>query len=731
MKWIIRTPIVRRLLLASIAVAIIPGIVLTLLGNSYIRELNMRGQAVQASTDAVKLASTQFANLQQMNADLLALHAERITAASSPDPNLSITQMEQALNDEIASLRVSVAQGLRQYQRDYQFATSTDTASIQHLLANNGDFPQVATDQQQTLTKILDQEWPDYVKALDQEVLALRSQQSPAQLAAHLPTVDEKYQPLEQDWQHIVNLTESVSDRVAMVDTTQSNMIELIALIAILSITIVVVVVGYTVHLTIARPLRRLALLTRRIRNGETNARAPEGGSDEISLVASSINGMVDNIVRLIQEIQAQRDTLQAQIELLVREISSVGEGNLRVQANVTAQPLSPYSPQPPRGQIDQRGGRNGTLSFSPAQQWREEPEQANAANDFALGAVAESFNYMINELNGLVIRVTWATSEIEHFTALIFQLLAQMVQTGDVQVQQIADATGEVGQMTDFSRQIGGRASTLTRDTHDAQIIVQKGRDAVQGASEGMWRIHKNIRETSGKVQTLGEHSREITSIAQLLANIADQTNLLAQDAATQAKMVGENGKGFSAVAADIQRLSERTHGQVFSINQIVQSVQMYIRQTTEALNTTENESATGLRLTQQAGDALAMIFTSVERQAGEIASIHQMTAQQLQEFNAIEQTMYTISSSTQRINLSTREVARTVEHQARTVEQLNGSVEVFKLRDRDSQKRSPAPRISNSGRISRSGRLSWSSMGSGDNHNQSQSQKGQIPRA
>ncbi len=409
----------------------------------------------------------------------------------------------------------------------------------------------------------------------------------------------------------------------------------------------------------IARPLRRLAFLTQRISGGETTARAHVAGNDEISLVASSINSMLDTIVHLIQVMQEQRNTLQGQIEKLVSEVSSVGEGNLRVRAEVTPT---------------------------------------------ALGFVAESFNYMIKELNSLVIHVKAAASEVEHFTVLIFRLLTRLAETSNAQSQQIADATREVERMADFSLLVAEHAQALSETTRTAQAIVQKGRGTIQQATEGMRRIQKNIQETSGKVRMLDEHSREITNIVRVITNIAHQTNRLALDAAMQAAMVGEHGKGFRAVAIDIQRLAERTKGQATSINQIVQNVNEYIRQTAESMAETEQESTTGTRLTQQAGIALEAIFSSIERQTSEVISISQMTSQQLHSFNAIVQTIRDIASSTQQTSTSTREASRTVEHLAQMVEQLSASVEVFKVRDTQGQ---PRLRSRISGVISEAGNV------------------------
>jgi methyl-accepting chemotaxis protein len=507
------------------------------------------------------------------------------------------------------------------------------------LLANNPD-DKTAVDQQQTLDKVLGsgQEWPKYQAAQSKELLGIKSHVSHTLSHQELFQAYALFQPLVTDWQHIVDLTQNVGNQVAQVGTAQTNTILLASVIAFLCTVLLVAIIGYVVNLTITRPLRQLATLTRRIARGNTGARAEVAGRDEISLVASSMNNMLDNIVRLIQEVQFQRDNLQGQVEKLVSEVSGVGEGDLRVQAEVTAD---------------------------------------------ALGVLADSFNYMVEELGSLVVRVKMVAHEVESSTVAIFDRLTQLVETGDMQLNQISESALEVERMGDSSRQVADRANILYNVARDAQQSAEGGREAVQQAVEGMGRIHENVQATSSKVQTLGERSREINNIVEVISSIAHQTNRLALDAAIQAAMAGENGKGFGAVAADIRRLAERAKDQASMIAKIVRSVREDIGAAAVSMQDTQRETSAGARLTEEAGVALESIFTAVERQAQEIETINQMAIQQLQSSSAVEQIMRGVSESTQQSTRSTREASHNMERLARLVEQLRASVEAFKLRE------------------------------------------------
>src|SRR2546425_350460 len=638
---IANTPIFRRLFIAFTLAAVVPGIVIAVLGSTYINTLTARGQAEQTSIEAIKITSSQLANLRQMNADLIAYHstvyADRVGSGTSAT---NMVKLEQLLNNEINTLQGNFNQVATQYQRDYQLASSPNMAGIEGILLANNPDDKTAVDQQQTLDKVLGsgQEWPKYQAAQSKELLGIKSHVSHALSHQELFQAYALFQPLVADWQHIVDLTQNVGNQVAQVGTAQTNTILLASVIAFLCTVLLVAIIGYVVNLTITRPLRQLATLTRRIARGNTGARAEVAGRDEISLVASSMNNMLDNIVRLIQEVQLQRDNLQGQVEKLVSEVSGVGEGDLRVQAEVTAD---------------------------------------------ALGVLADSFNYMVEELGSLVVRVKMVAHEVESSTVAIFDRLTQLVETGDMQLNQISEAALEVERMGDSSRQAADRANILYNVARGGPQSAEGGREAVQQAVEGMGRIHENVQATSSKVQTLGERSREINNIVEAISSIAHQTNRLALDAAIQAAMAGENGKGFGAVAADIRRLAERAKDEASSVARIVRSVREDIGAVAVSMRDTERETASGAKLAEEAGSSLVSIFGVVERQAHEIESINQVAIQQLQSSSAVEQIMRSISETTQQSTLSTRAASQNMERLARLVEQLRASVEAFKLRE------------------------------------------------
>ncbi len=623
-------PIFRRLFLAFVLAAVIPGIIITILGTTFVNGLNTRSQAQQKNLAALH-ESSRLGNV------LATINGLRDEVISRSQQNIS----NQSQLDELKRNEQDFGTSSQQFQQRYQVTTSSTMSDVNAILNSDAPSNPAAQTQQDALNRVLGQNglWALYKSTSNKFLHDLQTTPTGSmQLIGDNIETTIQLQPLEKAWNTVTEATQQISGVIAQVGPSQVSPITLGTVIAFLSTIMVVIIIGYIVNLTITSPLRDLAVLTRRIAKGDRNARAKMSGRDEINMVASSMNNMLDNIVRLIQETQSQRDVLQSQVEKLVSEVSGVGDGDLRIQAEVTAD---------------------------------------------ALGVLADSFNYMVEELGSLVVRVKMVANEVDNSTVTILDGMTQLVKSGDEQIHQINEAAVEIEHVSASSRQVAERSQVLYDVANDARQDAQVGRQAVQQAVEGMGRINDNVLLTASKVSELGERSREIDEIVAVISSISHQTNRLALDAAIQAAMAGENGKGFGAVAADIRRLAERAKEQVSSITKIVRGVREEVSDVAISMQDTERETLSGTRLTQEAGVALESIFTAVERQAREIENINRVAMQQLQSSGAAVQIMRGVSVSTQQSSASTRNASTNMERLARLVEQLRSSVEAFKLRE------------------------------------------------
>ncbi|GCE04521.1 methyl-accepting chemotaxis protein [Dictyobacter aurantiacus] len=633
LKLITKMPIARRLLLAFLLTTVIPGIIISVLGLTFYKGQTERGEIIRLNISAFKSATTAGTYLPDLNALLITTYLEQYQSHQQADKaqvetNIQLIQQTSKLFDTEA----------HNYQKNYEVLTAPKMWSTQRILKYSHLDPMLPVKQQQDLNRVLHILWPTY-QADEASILEAIHQKMPATTVRDLITkANLDYMPLENQWDEVIGIAEKISMRIVTTRMTQAHQIIFLTLIAFFGTIILTTAIGYLAYRSITIPLHQLALMTRRIAKGDTRARATIAARDEIYLVAASMNTMLDNIVRLIQEAEEQRDKLQARVEKLINEVSSVGDGNLCVQAEV---------------------------------------------DDSELGILADSFNYMIEALGSLVVRVKSVAGEVASSTSKILNCMTQLVETDNNQLQQIARASAEIEQVAASSRNVAERTRVLFDVANIARQDTQLGREAIEQVMDGMGRINNNVQITASKVHTLGDHSREIDEVIEVISSIAHQTNRLALDAAIQSAMAGENGKGFGAVAADIRRLAERTKDQAHLITRIVRSIREEIGTLAISMQDTEKETTSGSQLTQETGVALQSIFTAIEHQAKEIEMINQMVAQQLQSSTTVVHIMENVAETTQQSSANTRDASQHVERLARQVRQLRTSVEAFKLRE------------------------------------------------
>ncbi len=650
LKLISNYPISRRLIMAFALAAILPSAMIAIMGTYYVNQLNSRRDASSVIASAQDSTNSWSNSLQHVYTQSKVMESQVLSVLISPNSMGHIT-VSSTLTQTVTQTKQETDQLTQQlgvYQAQYDPTLSQNmqpVMTVLNMVAQNDNTPTTDTS---LLSAIATTSWPQYHTAQTNELtLLLQVINTPshfsvgsavAKIAEDANTLNSTYNNLDRDWNQLGSYISSISKHVNGVDTNETQPIIIGTAGAFLLTLLVVIIAGILVNRSISGPLNELVLLTRRISKGDRHARAHINSNDEISIVATAMNNMLDNIVHLVQNTQAQRDVLQGQVEKLVSEVSGVGDGDLRVNAEVTAD---------------------------------------------ALGVLADSFNYMVEELGSLVVRVKKVAHEVVESTNMTTDRMSELVETSDRQIQEIANAAIEIEHMAINSQQVVQRALALAESARDARISAQGGRQAMQQTIEGMGRINSNVQQTSSKVQTLGERSREINNIVEAISNIAHQTNRLALDAAIQAAMAGENGKGFGAVAADIRRLAERAKELATEVGHIVRSVRDDIGAVAIAMNDTERETSTGSKLAEEAGTSLESIVSVIERQADAIVGINQMAMQQQQSSSEVVQMMQNVSETTQKSTASTRDAAQNMERVARLAEQLLASVEAFKLRD------------------------------------------------
>lgn len=305
---------------------------------------------------------------------------------------------------------------------------------------------------------------------------------------------------------------------------------------------------------------------------------------------------------------------------------------------------------------------------------------QATVTEDIT-GAIADSMNYTVEQLRSLVGTLTSTSAQVAESSQETMETAARLAQSAEQQAREVGAATQSV---TDMAQSIAAVSQNATRSADVAQrsvTIASEGAQVVRETIAGMDSIREQIQETSKRIKRLGESSQEIGAIVELINDIAEQTNILALNAAIQAASAGEAGRGFAVVADEVQRLAERAGNATRRIETLVQTIQS---DTNEAVGSMEQTTAgvvSGARLAENAGRALNQIESVSQELAQLIAEISDASQQQSRGASEIAGTMDVIRGFTGDTATGAASTARSVGKLAELAAELRRSVADFKL--------------------------------------------------
>ncbi|WP_028622425.1 methyl-accepting chemotaxis protein [Pseudomonas sp. Ant30-3] len=182
-----------------------------------------------------------------------------------------------------------------------------------------------------------------------------------------------------------------------------------------------------------------------------------------------------------------------------------------------------------------------------------------------------------------------------------------------------VYDASGRLCKVVKFASDVTARVEQHDRDARSAseayhisvetRKIAEQGTQVIQQAASEMREISANIEQSSTLIAQLGERSEQITAIVNTIRGIADQTNLLALNAAIEAARAGEQGRGFAVVADEVRQLAARTSGSTAEISSMIGLIQSETRQAIKSMDGTRDRAAEGVELANQAGTVILQI--------------------------------------------------------------------------------------------------------------------------
>ncbi len=380
----------------------------------------------------------------------------------------------------------------------------------------------------------------------------------------------------------------------------------------------------------------------------ESPGRLQVGGIKASPLVITVLGGLATLFLILLgaqllvdarrreQAIKMQNDNNQGAILRLLDEMGDLADGDLTVQATVT---------------------------------------------EDITGAIADSMNYAIEATRNLVATINNTSAQVTRAVQESQATATDLAEASEQQAQQITAASEAIQNMTQAIDQMSDDATESAEVAQRSTEIAAKGAETVRRTIQGMDSIREQIQETSKRIKRLGESSQEIGDIVELIDDIADQTNILALNAAMQAAMAGEAGRGFAVVADEVQRLAERSSNATKQIEALVKTIQADTNEAVSSMETSTAGVVGGAKLAEDAGEALKEIETVSNYIADLTRKIADSAQQQSAEASGVNDRMGVIQQITHQTSASTSQTAESIGNLAALAQELQQSVAGFRL--------------------------------------------------
>ncbi len=296
-------------------------------------------------------------------------------------------------------------------------------------------------------------------------------------------------------------------------------------------------------------------------------------------------------------------------------------------------------------------------------------------------GAIADSVNYAVEALRELVVTIHRTSEQVASASLETRQIAEQLKGATTTQTEQITSAATYIDAMTKSMNEMSANAAASADVATNSVQIANQGGDRVRRTIQGMDVIREHIQETAKRIKRLGESSQEIGDIVGLINDIAEQTNILALNAAIQAAAAGEAGRGFAVVADEVQRLAERAANSTKRIEQLVKTIQADTSEAVLSMEKSTAEVVNGAELAERAGESLEEIEGVSNRLAELINNISRAARDQADVASSVAHTMTSINGLTGQTSDSTARTAAAVGELAKMAEDLRRSVAGFKL--------------------------------------------------
>jgi methyl-accepting chemotaxis protein len=297
------------------------------------------------------------------------------------------------------------------------------------------------------------------------------------------------------------------------------------------------------------------------------------------------------------------------------------------------------------------------------------------------VGQIAKSFNDLMITLQQAFTQVLGSVSKVSDAAQGLSASSSMASQMSSVQSETTASMAAAIEELTVSVQHVSESANEASAISQNSGNLSNEGGEVITNAASEMSKIAETVRLAAQDIEKLDKHSNQVSSIVQVIKEVADQTNLLALNAAIEAARAGEQGRGFAVVADEVRKLAERTTRATEEITKMIGAMQQSAQAAVTTMEAAVDQVSGGVEMATQAGSAIVKIKQSSEQVVGVVNDITSALSEQTIASNAIATQVEKVAQLTEENSAAISQTANAAKELHELADAMRAAVTRFKI--------------------------------------------------